>query len=231
MRKKRVAISSLGILGLIALLLILIFFNPYHLNSTLEFTSEHLIIGAILLVFIRTLSNVLPAIPGGMIIFSAVPIFGWFVAFICNVVGILLGASIAFFLARVYREPLVSRFVSLNKIHQLGKQVSGKKQFMALVAFRLFTVPVVDISSYVIGLTKISFPKFFSATFFATLPTIATFYFGEEIYKRIFGKSLFMGLTTILIIGSIYFIIKRYKTKFKILASIRRSGKNLKLKI
>ena len=215
MRKKHIAISAIGIFGLIVLLLVLIFFNPYRLESTLEFTSEHLIIGAILLILLRTLSNVLPAIPGGMIVFSAVPIFGWFVAFICNVVGILLGASIAFFLARIYREPLVERFASLNKIHQLGKQVSGKKQFMALVAFRLFTVPVVDISSYVIGLTKISYPKFASATFIATLPTITTFFFGEEIYKRIFGKSLFMGITTILIIGSIYFIIKRYRFKLK----------------
>lgn len=223
MRKKRMAIGAAGILGLIALLFIIVFFNPYRLSSTLEFTQEHLIIGAILLILLRTLSNVLPAIPGGMIVFSTIPIFGWFVAFVCNVIGILLGASIAFFLARIYREPLVERFASLNNIHKLEKQVSGKKQFMALVAFRLFTVPVVDISSYVIGLTKISFPKFAIATFIATLPTIATFYFGDEIYKRIFGKSLFVGIITMLIIGSIYFIIKRYKTKFKI--------KNLKLKI
>ncbi len=216
MRKKQLAIGSIGILSLIALLFVIIFFNPYKFNSTLEFTSEHLIIGAILLVLIRALSNVLPAIPGGMIAFSAVPIFGWLTAFICNMLGILLGASIAFFLARIYREPLVTRFTSLSKIHKLEKQVSGKKQFMALVAFRLFTVPVVDISSYVVGLTKISFPKFVVATFLATLPTIATFYFGDEIYKRIFGKSLFVGLTTVLILGSIYFIIKRYKPKLKV---------------
>ena len=74
MRKKHIAISFVGILGLIALLLVLIFFNPYKLNSTLEFTSEHLIIGAILLILLRTLSNVVPAIPGGMIVFSAIPI-------------------------------------------------------------------------------------------------------------------------------------------------------------
>ena len=223
MRKKRMAISAIGIFGLIILLLVLIFFNPYRLSSPLEFTQEHLIIGAILLILLRTLSNVLPAIPGGMIVFSTIPIFGWFAAFIYNVTGILLGASIAFFLARIYREPLVSRFASLNNIHKLEKQVSGKKQFVALVAFRLFTVPVVDISSYVIGLTKISYTKFALATFFATLPTIATFYFGEEIYKRVFGKKLFIGVIVMLIIGSIYFIIKRYQTKFKI--------KNLKLKI
>ena len=215
MRKKHIALSFLGILGLTSLFLFIFLLNPYELNSAIKLTSEHLLIGAILLIFLRTLSNIVPAIPGGMIVFSAIPVFGWFVAFICNTIGILLGTSIAFFLARVYREPLVSRFVSLNKIHQLGKQVSGKRQFMTLVAFRLFTVPVVDISSYVIGLTKISYAKFSLATFFATIPTIATFYFGDEIYKRIFGRSLFVGITTMLIILSIYFIIKRYRFKLK----------------
>ena len=32
---------------------------------------------------------------------------------------------IAFFLARIYQEPLDERFASLNKIHQLEKKLSG----------------------------------------------------------------------------------------------------------
>jgi uncharacterized membrane protein YdjX (TVP38/TMEM64 family) len=216
MHKKRLTIGLIGILALIALLLVLVFFNPYKLSSTLEFTSQHLIIGSLLLVLLRTISNIFPVIPGGMIAFATVPILGWFVAFACNTLGIMLGASAAFFLARIYREPLVERFASLNKIHELEKQISGKKEFLALLAFRLFTVPVVDISSYVIGLTEISYPKFLLATFIAALPTAFVFYFGSEVYRRIFGKNLFLGIATILILGSIYFIIKRYKTKLKI---------------
>jgi uncharacterized membrane protein YdjX (TVP38/TMEM64 family) len=215
MHQKRLAIGLIGVLALIALLLILIFFNPYKLNSALEFTSQHLILGSLFLILLRTISNVLPVIPGGAIAFATVPILGWFTAFACNTFGIMLGASIAFFLARTYREPLVERFASLNNIHKLEKQVSGKKEFMALLAFRLFTVPVVDISSYVIGLTEISYLKFLLATFIAALPTIFVFYFGSEIYKRIFGKNLFVGVATILIIGSIYFIIKRYQVRSK----------------
>jgi uncharacterized membrane protein YdjX (TVP38/TMEM64 family) len=211
MAKKHLAAGFIGILSLIALLFVIIFFNPYKLNSALEFTSEHLIIGAVFLIFLRTLSNVLPVIPGGMIALATIPILGWFAAFACNMTGIMLGKSIAFFLARIYREPLVKRFASLNKIHQLEKQLPGKRQFIALVAFKLFTVPVVDISSYVVGLTKISYAKFAIATFLAALPTAISFYFGNEIYKRIFGNNVFLGIVSILIIGSIYLIIKKYR--------------------
>ena len=79
------------------------------------------------------------------------------------------------------------------------------------MGFKLFTVPVVDISSYIIGLSKISFPEFFLATFLAALPTIATFYFGDKIYKVIFGNNMLLGVAAILILGSIYFVVKRRK--------------------
>lgn len=215
MRKSHIAISTVGIFGLLVLFVVLILFNPYRLQSTLTLTAEHIYLGAILLVLLRTIGMIVPIIPGGIVSFAVIPIFGWFVTYVCTALGIFIGTSIAFWLARIYKEPLVGRFVSLKRIHELEKEISGKKEFLAIFAFRLFTVPVVDISSYIAGFTKISYKKFALATFLATLPETLIFYFGEEFYKRLFGKSLFIGVIAMLIIGSIYFIIKRYRFKLK----------------
>lgn len=223
MRRKHIAISGVAILILLFLLLVFIFFNPYQLETTLEFAKGHLYAGAIFLVLLRILGMIIPMIPGGIVSFALIPVFGWFPTYIYTATGIFIGTSIAFLLAKIYKKPLLVRFVSLKRIEEVEKQLSGKKEFFALVAFRLFTVPVVDISSYVAGFTKISYKKFALATFLATLPLNLTFYFGETFYKVIFGKNIFIGIIVILILGSIYFIIKRYKTKLKI--------KNLKLKI
>jgi uncharacterized membrane protein YdjX (TVP38/TMEM64 family) len=213
MAKKHLTAGFIGILSLIALLLILVFLNPFQVNSALEFISRHPITGAVFLILLRTLSSIFPVIPGGIIIFAAVPLLGWFTAFACNITGLLLGKSVAFFLARIYREPLVERFASLNRIHELEKKLTGKKQFAALVAFKLFTVPIVDISSYVIGLTKISYSKFALATILAALPTVITFYFGFEIYHKIFGNNLVAGIAAILIVGGVFFAIKLYNER------------------
>lgn len=215
MRKKHIAISTVGIFGLLVLLIVLILFNPYRLDSTLNFTSEHIYIGAILLVLLRIVGMIIPMIPAGIVSFAVVPIFGWFATYVYTTTGIFIGTSIAFFLARIYRKPLLARFLSLKRINEVEKQLSGKKEFIALVAFRLFTVPVVDISSYVAGFTKISYKKFALATFLATLPLNLTYYFGETFYKVIFGKNIFIGIIAILILGSIYFIIKRYRFRLK----------------
>ena len=215
MRIKRIAVSAIGIFGLLVLLIVIILFNPYHLHSTLQFTSQHLYIGAVLLILLRTIGMIVPIIPGGIVSFAVIPIFGWFVTYICTATGIFLGTSIAFFLARTYREPLIERFVSLKRIHEQEKEISGKKKFIALLAFRLFTVPVVDISSYIAGFTTVSYKKFALATILATFPEIGIFYFGETFYKKLFGQSLYIGIIFMLIIGSIYFIIKRYRFRLE----------------
>src|SRR3989344_8003547 len=215
MRKKQITMSFVAIVALILSLLIVVFFNPYNLDSTLKFASQHLYLGAIALVLIRITGFIVPVVPGGVVSFSVIPIFGWFITYVCTALGIFIGTSIAFWLARIYREPLVTRFVSLKRIHELERQLSGKKEFMAILAFRLFTVPVVDISSYIAGITKISYKKFALATFLATTPEIAAFYFGEAVYKIVFGKNIFIGAIVVLIVGSIYFIIKRYRFKLQ----------------
>ncbi len=214
MRKKYIAISSLTIIASLALLTFLILLNPYELTKT-SFTKEHLYIGAIFLIFVRIIGIILPFIPGGVVSFVMVPLFGWFGTYVYTVTGIFIGTSIAFWLARIYREPLVTRFIPLQKIHKLGKQMSAKRQFLAIVALRLFTVPVVDFSSYIAGFTKISYKKFAAATLIASAPDILIFYLGEEAYKRAFGESLFIGVIMLLIIALIYFTIKRYRLNKK----------------
>ena len=214
MRKKHIVLSSLAV-GILLLLLVFYFIlvNSADLNPFLGFIREHTYIGAVFLILIRIAGNIFPVVPGGVISFALVPIFGWFATYLYTAIGIFLGTSIAFWLARIYREHLLSRFVSLQKIRSLEKQMSGRKQFFALVGFRIFAVPVIDISSYVAGFTGISYKKFALATIIATFPDIVIFYVGEEVYKRFFGRGLVLGILAMLIVASSYFIIKRYRFK------------------
>ena len=102
----------------------------------------------------ENIGNYCSAIPAGIVSFAAVPIFGWFATYIYTLTGIMLGTSISFFLARRFKEPLVGRFVPLAKLHKLENELSERKRFMAILLIRLFTVPVMDFSSYAAGLTK-----------------------------------------------------------------------------
>ncbi|MEK7534319.1 MAG: VTT domain-containing protein [Patescibacteria group bacterium] len=211
MRKKHIFISLAVVLLLFSLVVVVILSRPSNIDAGIDFVGRHTVIGPLLLIVWRILGIVFPALPAGVISFAVVPIFGWLHTYIYTLSGILVGTSVAFFLARTFREKLVQRFMPLQKIHKLEGEISKKKQFLAIVALRLFTVPVMDFSSYIAGLTKISYKKFMLATLFASVPDIFIFYIGEEVYKKIFGKSVFVAVIALLTIASIYYIYKKYK--------------------
>jgi len=190
---------------------ILLVFNPAYTDRLVMFTREHKFYGPMFLILWRILGIIVPAIPAGVVSFAVVPFFGWKLTYLYTLLGILIGTSISFWLARRFREPLVARFLPLQKIHKMEDSMSHKKRFAGIVALRLFTVPVMDFSSYIAGLTKISFGKFFLATLIASIPDIGIFYFGEELYKRVFGKSIAIGIAFLFFIALFYFLFRRYK--------------------
>ena len=207
MRKR----NSFLIFGLLILVLIGVYFffrnSPEQVILAIK---THPYLGPLLLILWRIIGIIFPAIPAGVVSFAVVPIFGWLRTYLYTVTGIMIGTSISFFLARKFREPLVERFVPLKKLHKLEGELSEKQKFMAIVLIRLFTVPVMDFSSYAAGLTRISFPKFFLATLIASLPDIAIFYFGEQLYKTVFGKSVIIAVGALFFLGAGYFIVKRF---------------------
>lgn len=210
MSKKTRFLIFLGF-SLVILILIAVFFVSRNFSENIIFIlTNSLYLGPVILILWRILGILIPAIPAGIVSFAAVPIFGWLATYAYTLTGILMGTSISFFLARRFREPLVGKFVPLKKLHQLEGELSERKRFMAIVALRLFTVPVMDFSSYAAGLTRISFPKFFLATLLASLPDIAIFYFGEQLFRTFFGRSVIVAVGVLFFLGAGYFIIKRF---------------------
>lgn len=216
MNKKYIFTIASILFFLFGVFVILLVFNPAYTDSLVRFTSEHKFFGPMFLIFWRILGIVVPAIPAGVVSFAVIPFFGWLQTYLYTLIGILLGTSISFWLARCFRERLVAKFVPLQKIHKLEDSLSHKKRFAAIVALRLFTVPVMDFSSYIAGLTKISFAKFFLATLIASTPDIGIFYFGEELYKRAFGKSIAVGVAMLFFIALVYFLYRKYKYRNQI---------------
>ncbi len=190
---------------------VLLVFNPKYSDTIVGFVGEHKFVGPMFLIFWRVLGIIIPAIPAGVVSFAVVPFFGWKLTYVYTLVGILIGTSISFWLARSFRERLVARFMTLRKIHKLEDSLSHKKRFFAIVALRLFTVPVMDFSSYIAGLTKISFPKFFLATIIASIPDIGIFYLGEELSKRFFGKRIAIAVAFLFFMALFYFLFRKYK--------------------
>lgn len=151
----------------------------------LQFLSDYTLIAPVLFILIRALAIIIPPIPGIAIDIPGLIAFGWILGFIYAEIGIMLGAMVAFWIARRFKEPLLKRFVSLQKLHEWEDKLSENQKLWTLVAIRLPTIPLFDYISYAAGLTRISSVKFFLSSFIGNLPYVfSVFYFGGLVINR-----------------------------------------------
>ena len=141
--------------------------------------SGHAILAPVIFIIARSLAIIIPPIPGIAIDLPGILVFGWLVGFIYAEIGIMLGAMVAFWIARKFKEPLLKKFITLQKIRKLEDKISDNQEFWALTATRLLTNPLFDYISYAAGLTRISTTKFFFSTLIGNIPTLLfIYYFG-----------------------------------------------------
>ncbi|SHK02042.1 TVP38/TMEM64 family protein [Desulforamulus aeronauticus] len=101
-------------------------------------------------------------------------IFGLWYGILITMTGSVLGASIAFYLARGFGRGLISRCLKqtyMTKVDQMSHQDGPWMVFMA----RLIPVIPSSIISYVAGLSKMTFKGFFIATAIGKLPEIVIY--------------------------------------------------------
>ncbi len=204
--------------------ILLIFFLPTYQEPILQFTIAHPILAPAILIVWRLIGVVIPPIPAGILAFTLIPILGWFWVFFYSTMGLLSGAVIAFLLARKFREPLVKRFVPLQELNKWEGKLDDKTELWGFILVRLTTGPVMDFISYLAGLTKLSFGKFFLATLLSLIPSAIGYYVGETAYNKISTSESPMVIIGFLLgLGLLYFFYKGKIKEFRKKAKEKKS--------
>jgi uncharacterized membrane protein YdjX (TVP38/TMEM64 family) len=123
-----------------------------------------------------------------------------------------LGAVTAFLLARRFREPVVKRFVPLQELTRWEGKLSDTTELWGFIVIRMTTGPVMDFISYLAGLTKLPFWKFFVATLLSLIPSAAGYYLGETAYNKVASESPWLTISFLLSLVVVYYL---YKDKIK----------------
>jgi len=163
---------------LFAVLLIALFQDPLAYLQEL-FSGSNLLISSITYTFVLAISvvfspfTIAPAVP------FVAKILGPEITFLLTLIGWLVGASIAFFIARFGKELLISKFYPLGKVIQNQYRLHQKPGFVTLLQTRLFAS--VDNFSYFLGLeTRTSYVRFFWITLTGSVPAAFIFSFSAE---------------------------------------------------
>lgn len=150
------------------------------IDSMIEpFIAAHPVLGPVSFIILRALIVLVPFFPGVLADIPALKYFGWIAGFIYTEIGILIGASLAFALARYGKKVLVRLFPVCAHAHK-NTQWTERERFFAILLARLSTLPLFD---YIAGFSRMSYTTFIVASIIGSVPpTFLFYYFGDKAF-------------------------------------------------
>ncbi|PIP73799.1 MAG: hypothetical protein COW88_00775 [Candidatus Lloydbacteria bacterium CG22_combo_CG10-13_8_21_14_all_47_15] len=131
-------------------------------------------------VFVATIATVIAPFNALPLIPIAVSLWGSFVTALLSLLGWLLGAVFAFWIARRYGAVVVKKFIDLRRAEEIERMLPDRHILWALIFLRM-ALPV-DILSYALGaFTNVRFRIYFLATIIGMTPFAFIFAYAATI--------------------------------------------------
>ncbi len=181
-----------------------------------EFIDSYGSLSTLVFIAFQILQVVIAAIPGEFIQIAGGYIFGSLLGTLYSVLGILTGAAIAFFAARLLGHKVIYKLLSEKSLEKFTFLMSSHK--LEIIIFLLFLIPGLpkDILVYAAGLSPIRPLRFFSIYIVARMPgLLGSSLIGANIQSQnyVFAISLFVLSCLLFLVGMLGrdFIMKKLK--------------------
>lgn len=165
-------------------------------------------IGPFVIIGLMMIAIIMSPIPSAPIALVAGAIYGHSIGTIYIAIGSVLGATTAFYIARIAGIDVTRRWLG----DHYGKGLSGSQNMLMVIIFISRLLPFIsfDMISYAAGVTSLSFWRFAIATLAGIIPaSFLLAHFGSELVS---AESQRIGLTILLLsaISLIIFVIRRF---------------------
>jgi uncharacterized membrane protein YdjX (TVP38/TMEM64 family) len=174
-------IKGIVLLAIAAGVISLLIFLPVkeYLVALLEWTKSLGAVGPIVVAAAYVVACVL-FVPGSILTIGAGFLFGVGIGALTVSIGSTLGAAAAFLVGRTLARKWIADKVTGNKKFAAIDEAVGKECFKLVLLLRLSPIFPFNLLNYALGLTRVSFWKYFFASWLGMLPaTIMYVYFGS----------------------------------------------------
>ena len=133
--------------------------------------------GPVGLIALLIAQAVIAPLPSPPLLMAAGYVYGPWEGFAIGGVGLLLGASACFALARIFGRRFAERFVSPQRLAAIDREIGSRpgSTVLAVVSLRVFMPPAFDAVSYGCGLVQVPFRWFALATALGEIPKVGSF--------------------------------------------------------
>ena len=166
--------------------------SPYFASFSI-WTQQNLVLFYTTLLLAKILAIVWPPLPGSLFTLGSIPFIGWFQSFLIDLIGALIGASIAYFLGRRYGYPFLEKVFNEELVQKIREtKIRPNREIESIFMGRLAgNGNLMELVCYGAGVLRVRFRNFFIASFLAGLLSLPIYYLGGNLFD---GSSILIGV-------------------------------------
>ncbi len=179
-------------------------------QSAVGWGKQHVIIFFLALALIKTIGIVWPPLPGIVLLIGAIPFIGWFPAFLADVLGNIVGSTIAFLLSRRYGLRVIKIVFGQSGVNQVQRiQIKSQRELEVLTIMKILAGNIGEFISYAAGIYAVKYRNFLISTIIASIVIgLPLFYFLNFVFES--GNLAFGLIPMTLCAVLLYILRKRY---------------------
>jgi uncharacterized membrane protein YdjX (TVP38/TMEM64 family) len=127
--------------------------------------------GPLVYIGLKAATYVIAPLSGTPVKLAGGALFGFWEGAALGLTGDMIGASLNFWIARLFRDKAITKLSGRKAIKQIDELTEHVGGWRALLAARIFLSSLYDFISYAAGLSKLPFKQFFLVSFFAGIPS------------------------------------------------------------
>ena len=177
--------------------------------TIISITEQYTILGKVFFVLMAAIAVIIPLWSNMLLLPIGAVAWGPFTASVLCILGWWTGSVISFFLARTYRDAILTRYTSLTEQKFVDSLISPRHKLLSLIFLRM-TLPV-DILSYALGLfsQRVTWKENAVTTFIGIIPFAFVFSYIGIFSPQTQGMVLILSV----ILFAVYYIFTRKESK------------------
>lgn len=215
---KNFVLKLLGIalLGVIVILVMMKFYpqiidlveNP---QVFADYLNSFGFMGFVIFILFEILQVIIALIPGDLFHVAAGFIYGMPLGFILAYVGEVIGALIAFSLAKFFGSDIVKKFVSEKLILKISNLINSAKGTLGILILCLIPAIPKDVLIYVAGLTPVKPRRFLTVFLLSRIPDIFIKASGGSVlYDKNYTGLIIVGLALLVFVGAGFLLKNKF---------------------
>jgi uncharacterized membrane protein YdjX (TVP38/TMEM64 family) len=156
-----------------------------NFDAFYHWSQQNIYLFVSVLFIMKVAAIVYPPLPGGILTLGAIPILGVMNAYLVDLIGGMVGTSIAYALGRKYGYSFLEKIFDDSTLKRIKLiKVKPNREFETIFMLRILGSSIVELISYGAGLLKINFSSFIIGTLISHVVIgVPTFYLAKNIFS------------------------------------------------